>query len=67
MFWFARYLNVLFAPLGIRWQIFRFTLKIVSCVLYVVRSIQDTEPDLAGGLVCVCSSMKEMIILQYLL
>lgn len=52
MFWYATYLDVLFASLGIRWQIFRFTLKIVSCVLYVVRSIQDTEPNLAGGLVC---------------
>lgn len=37
---------------SIRWQIFRFTLKIVSCVLYVVRSIQDTEPNLAGGFGC---------------
>lgn len=32
---------------GIRWQTFRFIVKIVSCVLYVVRSVQDTDPDTA--------------------
>ncbi|KAJ7339482.1 potassium channel, sub T, member 2 [Desmophyllum pertusum] len=37
---------------SIRWQIFRFMLKIASCVLYVVRSVQDTEPNLAGGFGC---------------
>lgn len=37
---------------SIRWQIFRFVLKILSCVLYVVRSVQDTRPHLAGGFDC---------------
>ncbi|XP_048587242.1 potassium channel subfamily T member 1 isoform X2 [Nematostella vectensis] len=32
---------------SIRWQIFRFIMKIVSCVLYVLRSVQDTDPNTA--------------------
>ncbi|XP_031565605.1 potassium channel subfamily T member 2-like isoform X3 [Actinia tenebrosa] len=32
---------------SIRWQTFRFIVKIISCVLYVVRSVQDTDPDTA--------------------
>ncbi|XP_074607442.1 potassium channel subfamily T member 2-like isoform X1 [Acropora palmata] len=37
---------------SIRRQILRFVLKIVSCVLYVVRVCQDTEPHRAGGYDC---------------
>ncbi|XP_058969191.2 potassium channel subfamily T member 1 isoform X2 [Pocillopora verrucosa] len=37
---------------SIRWQIFRFILKIVSCVLYVVRGCYDLDPNRAGGYGC---------------
>ncbi|XP_068724952.1 potassium channel subfamily T member 2-like isoform X3 [Montipora capricornis] len=37
---------------SIRWQIFRFVLKIVSCALYIVRASQDTEPHKAAGFGC---------------
>lgn len=39
---------LLFSPTGVRIRLFNLTIKLISCILYVIRACRDTDPENAG-------------------